>query len=281
MLEEKEIVKSQNDEDYLKTSLPKTIFKYEGIDYKSLINLKSQSIFMASPTNFNDPYDCSLNFQLDELKNEDEPKIKKFYLSKSEISKEQTIGLDEMNSDNFKAALYNSYSEAQNISKKSFLETYGVSCFSEVNDELLMWAHYSSKYKGFCLEFKTFIEPFNNIKKVNYVVEFPKLDPVSLIVEKSNDLLLAPYLTKSERWNYEKEWRLLYNEAGILYTYPANSLKAIYFGPKIDEQYRDLICLIMFGQNPNVELYQSYLSEVEFKISFTQFKYTPIAFQRK
>jgi hypothetical protein len=232
---------------------------------------------MASPINFNDPYDCSINCQLNELNNEDISKIKEYYLYKSEISKEQTIGLDEMNSDNFKALLYNSHSEAQNIIKKSFQETRGVSCFSEVNDELLMWAHYSNKHKGFCLEFKTSIEPFNKIRKVNYLDGFPKFDPVSLIIEKSNDLLLAPYFTKSKRWNYEKEWRLIHYEGGTLYTYPANSLKAIYFGPKIDEQFRDLICLIMCGQNPDVELYQGDLSKAEFKITFTQFTYTSLA----
>lgn len=34
----------------------------------------------------------------------------------------------------------------------------GVSYFSEVNNELLMWAHYSSCYKSFCLKFWTNIK---------------------------------------------------------------------------------------------------------------------------
>ncbi len=29
--------------------------------------------------------------------------------------------------------------------------THGISWFSEVNDELLMWSHYGGKNKGFCL----------------------------------------------------------------------------------------------------------------------------------
>lgn len=42
--------------------------------------------------------------------------------------------------------------EIQRLTQK-FLKTSYVTCFSETNDDFLMWSHYSSKHFGICLEF--------------------------------------------------------------------------------------------------------------------------------
>ncbi|GEN68700.1 DUF2971 domain-containing protein [Chryseobacterium rhizosphaerae] len=49
------------------------------------------------------------------------------------------------NSTNFKA-------EIDRLTKK-FLKSSYVSCFSETNNNFLMWSHYSTKHMGICLEF--------------------------------------------------------------------------------------------------------------------------------
>lgn len=36
---------------------------------------------------------------------------------------------------------------------KVFIENSHAACFSEINDDFLMWSHYSSKHSGICLEF--------------------------------------------------------------------------------------------------------------------------------
>lgn len=53
---------------------------------------------------------------------------------------------------NFQFDLENFKSELKRIMSK-FLENSYASCFSESNDDFLMWAHYSSKHSGICLEF--------------------------------------------------------------------------------------------------------------------------------
>jgi hypothetical protein len=50
--------------------------------------------------------------------------------------------------------------------------------------------------------------------------------------------------------------------------YPRHALKAVYLGPEIDEQSRDLICKILAAQNPTVELWLGKRSETEFKAEF-------------
>jgi hypothetical protein len=37
-------------------------------------------------------------------------------------------------------------------------------------------------------------------------------------------------LTKANCWSYEREWRILHIQAGLAYTYPWQTLTAVYFG---------------------------------------------------
>lgn len=157
--------------------------------------------------------------------------------------------------------------------REEFLSTRGVTCFSARNDSLLMWSHYGGRYKGFCLEFRTGYEPFTKVRKVHYTAVMPQFELVELIGEAGGDRVFELFCTKSSSWAYEEEWRAFHAEAGTLYTYEAEALKAIYFGPDIEEHDLDMICLVMSGQNPDVELYRGYRSAAEFTVKFERFTY--------
>jgi hypothetical protein len=45
---------------------PLTVFMYTAINEKSLKNLSDRAIYFNSPRNFNDPYDCAMDVELDE-----------------------------------------------------------------------------------------------------------------------------------------------------------------------------------------------------------------------
>ena len=53
----------------------------------------------------------------------------------------------------FQFDLENFKTELKRITSK-FLENSYATCFSESNDDFLMWSHYSSKHSGICLEFE-------------------------------------------------------------------------------------------------------------------------------
>lgn len=252
---------------------PKSIFKYQGANLNSILNFKRHGLFMASPKSFNDPFDCSLHFQLDDLTEDQLNELRKQYLD-SNHSEEFKIRLERNSNDTFKDILYNSAKKVLQSSIDEFLNNNGVCCFSEVNNDLLMWGHYSDSFKGFCLEFRTAYEPFSKLHKVNYLDTFPTINTFRLF-SKEPSFVKELYCSKSIRWSYEKEWRVLHKQASTLFTYEPICLKAIYFGPKIEYALFEILCLILRGQNPDVELWKGELSDNAFSVTFKKINYTP------
>lgn len=255
-------------------SIPEKLFKYESVSVQSLLNLKTQTVYFASPSVFNDPYDCAIKAQLEEPSAEELEQLRAIFLTKQwpphVLEKLASTSAEEL-----RPMLMSATREANEKIIDTFIESRGVSCFSEVNDELLMWAHYSDKYTGFCLEFSTDNELFSKAKKVKYVDELPKLNALSTygMVDRS-DVLEKMYCTKSKSWKYEKEWRCIHSQAGTAYTYPRDALTGVYFGPNINRDMIDIVCLILQGQNPTVRFWQGKRSESSFKVEFEEIFYT-------
>lgn len=76
-------------------------------------------------------------------------KVRKDFISLSDL---EIIIEKEVNELNFKMDIANFKNELQRLTKK-FLENSYVTCFSESNNDFLMWSHYASKHSGICLEF--------------------------------------------------------------------------------------------------------------------------------
>ena len=253
--------------------LPKTIFKYEPFSLRALQNLKRQSVYFGSPKGFNDPYDSALHASVRELVDSEVPEL----LELVEKDKDSPLGLvghlKSLPATEAVKQLEAGIREHVDNYRDEFLAKRGVTCFSECNDNLLMWSHYGGHHKGFCLEFRTSHEPFNKLRRVGYAETIPKIDPFGFLSGSGHEQILNLLCTKSSDWSYEKEWRALHGEAGTVYTYDEKALKAVYFGTEIDVQDRDMICLILSEQNQNVRFYCGFRSETDFNVSFQRFEY--------
>lgn len=250
--------------------IPKKIYKYQPATVQSLINLKSQSIYFNSASKFNDPFDCNIKLKFKNLNEEDTKKLKKYFLKdiKNEIHKQD---LDNLTSSEFLKI-------AKNITDEridNFYQNKGISCFSENKNNQLMWSHYASSGKGFCLEFDTTIEPFQKILPVEYVDTPPFLDLVEMITSKEKYLLRKLLCLKSSDWAYEKEWRCFHDETNKSYGYAQNTLTGVYFGSEIEREFLEIICLILQGQNPNVKFYQALKSKDSWNLQFEEIIYLP------
>jgi len=252
---------------------PKRLYKYEAFTEQSLQNLKAQVIYFGSPKNFNDPYDCALVPILKPPSDSEVESIIASYLNQP-VLKDNASGFLKPSAEKFRGIFLRANERAIKTAQENFVYR-GISCFSEVNNELLMWSHYGGKYKGFCLEFDTSHQPFEKAIKVKYSTEMPHIDPTSLLLNDDFDTVMDLFSTKSMSWSYEREWRVMHEEAGIAYHYPTECLTGIYFGPEISSEALEIICLVLQGQNPHVRFWKGRRSAVQFKVEFDEFTYTP------
>ena len=266
-------------------NLPPVIYKYESFNNYSLSNLKNAQIFLNRPVDFNDPFDCSLVRESFSYCDEDlilfynlvvTDKLTSLGLEKPPGSNKPVESIEDVPGE-FKALVDKTSKEFAEEKQKQYLYRTGCSCFSEINDNLLMWSHYSDGHRGFCLEFDTSFNPFNKALKVGYSDSFPRINPIKMLIDGRDDTrsALAPLLTKYSCWDYEKEWRLYHREPRKLFVYEVDALKAVYFGASIEYSHFEIICLILQGQNPNVAFYKGKRSASKYKIEFELVDYIP------
>ena len=199
----------------------------------------------------------------------------------------------------------NYYSEEDDFLSNRHLEDMAyMSCFSEDNDNLLMWAHYGDNHRGICVEY--------NIKKMISSEEIKHIFPIIYteyvyfkrgfhrISDEMKNInmdinegyvhddegylkdILPLFVAKSAEWRYEKEWRIIYtkyqmyekdNESlykGII-DFPY--ISAIYLGCRIEEYIEDHLKEIVNRLNSNgscIKLYKSKLNQIKYGLSFEE-----------
>lgn len=247
-----------------KKKLPEYLYKYENFNMLSIQNLKNAQLYFNAPKNFNDPFDCSTLKNIN-LTDEKLLEINNFYSTK----------YPKIAASNKNSIIKSIQQEFQEYQFK-LLNERGCTCFSEINNNLLMWSHYSDGHKGFCLEFDTSYEPFNKARKVEYKKDFPYVDPMIYFNQEENqNALLEPIFTKYQDWEYEQEWRIFHKEANKLFGYSIRALNAVYFGCNVDPVNIEIIALILQGQNENVKFYQAKKSKNNYSLVFENFQYIP------
>jgi hypothetical protein len=202
-----EILFDKNDWKVFKEGKPektetKSLFKYFSLNDHSLDSLENNYVYLSNPKDFNDPFDCNRNLIIEKQK---EIKDLEYVESLNDISE------------------------------------IGICSFSENGIEPLLWSHYANSYRGFCLKFK----PEFLIKKN---LEFAKLKKVIYSKEprsislKSDFAKYYQYILKLENWNYENEWRLLFQNPSQVenkYHFNENCIEEISIGYKFMEPRND------------------------------------------
>ena len=253
---------------------PSRLYKFESFTSRTLQNIKSQILYFGSPLGFNDPFDCAVTPNLIELTDDETEAVREYYLSEVRVVGEKREAFITKTTLELREILQAAARSAINQTIDTFLKNRGVTCFSEGNDDLLMWSHYGGRYRGVCLEFDTAFEPFTKIKPVKYVERLPQMSVVETLLDQEFDHVAELFCTKSLSWQYEREWRAIHAVAGTNYVYPTQALTGVYFGPDIDFAAIEIVCLILGGQNANVRFYKGTRSTSEFKVLFEQFTYT-------
>jgi len=280
--------------------IPERLFKYRAISEYSLLNLKENTVWMCNPNLMNDPYDSGLCFNSDSLsqkmiKSNPDTFIKetgiKEYLSNQQI--EQIIQAnDSQEIANIIKTAYPSdvdlIDQAYKILNEYFndhhikiLKEFNVTVknslkicsFSERNDSILMWSHYTNQHTGFCIEynFHQLIEDIRNrsIYPVYYSNEL--FDATDFLSETNNIYYpIIASLYKAEEWSYEKEWRLII-AGGIMeedQNWQMPKAKAVYLGSRIKDEDKNKI--IAIAKETKLEVFQMKLAASSFKLESTR-----------
>jgi hypothetical protein len=255
---------------------PAKLYKYEAFSTQALENLKAQGIYFGSPLGFNDPYDCATNPVVLKPSPQEVESIRQHYLTDDTTPQEAKLKFEQMPVDELQEMFKRIGAEVISSTVERFGKERGISCFSEIHDNLLMWGHYGGKYKGFCLEFSTDIPPFSQAHQVKYVDREPVASVIPYLTGSEEDAAKAAedlYLIKSKSWCYEQEWRIVHKNVGTLYHYEEKALTGVYFGPEMTGEALEIIALILRGQNPNVKLFRGERSKSDFKVEFTEIGY--------
>lgn len=253
--------------------IPEVIYKYEACSVQSLANLKNQVVYFGAPSNFNDPYDCALDPKIRLPEDEGLAELRKSLLNADDVPPHIREELEAIDNRRLKEILLDRSRQILQKHAADFLNRRGVACFSEVNDNLLMWSHYADRYRGFCLGFRTSFDPFSGIQRVQYSDKMPELDVVSPFIDNDFSQLLSLFLTKSIDWSYEREWRCMHDRAGTEFCYESEALEGVYFGPEMKQEFIEIICLILQGQNSHVRFWKGERDRDKFKVNFKEFDY--------
>jgi hypothetical protein len=176
--------------------------------------LYENELYLSSPRDFNDPFDCRVVPDLTLLDTDE--KIEKYArkiaigsfekILKSGVEVNQVI-------DGFVTRLKTDLTAENQFYQQTFYEAqdkhYGILSLTYRWDSILMWAHYASYHQGFCVGFdKQKLDNsqlFGKGGPVDYNDEFPRIDPFD------NDLVRLGFIethTKATNWAYEDEYRL-------------------------------------------------------------------------
>lgn len=246
---------------------------YKFLSPERVTYFENELLRFTQPADLNDPFEClpqeisseELSILLaNELKQLEWifPSISRMDFSK-EVSKQNITSF---------------YSKA----KANLNDDLGIFSLSRCWKNQLMWAHYTNKYKGFCLGFDENHSFFKdeissegkNYKILKEVIYSNKRPEVRKSL--SDNLSFEPYITKSINWSYEEEIRLLVSlnlsNKKIscspfdlhLFKVPFLALKTITLGVNIECELKEQI--LKFAANKKIDVYETTISKTAFEI---------------
>lgn len=255
----------------------KSLYRFTYFDNERYYeDLLKNILFFPSRSQLNDPFDAQIPTRYD-LCNEKE-------LDKhlEELLKKKGENPNNFNQMKAKAKerLEQDSPSYENMDDEFIEKTVGILSLTEDINSLLLWAHYTSKHTGFCVELNaqilnTIIDSEFNINKdlafifkVKYRKRFPIINPCRHSIEQRMQL---QFLTKSEDWKYEKEWRiLLLNGSKQKRELPVGVINNIYFG--LNTRAEDIRhCKELLQQyNSNIGFFKAHKKNNTFGLEFKE-----------
>jgi hypothetical protein len=212
--------------DALLSDAPKSLYKYCPNSVEAITNFASSQIWLERPGKFNDPLDSVFNTSAFTLFKETLPPVPTdgpFPDVGNEFDTwEKEWGFSDA------GRLNETRDKVLSLGPNFFREKVVVSCFSEISPSegilsSLMWSHYASSHKGFCVEYdlQKMRQGLFPVFPINYGNAFFDIAPLQWRAASQHYLDQSPdehfnrlisVLVASHKlhyWDYEREWRYI------------------------------------------------------------------------
>lgn len=258
----------------------KSLYKFYGLNLEHKVDLGyAKQLFLEGylhhslPEKFNDPFEVKPSYDLptDPLEFQ---KLIDYFLKLESPEKGSEQSYEEG------VLLYANDPELmRQVIVEEFRKAYAkrtLCCFTSQKDiehphEILLWSHYADGCKGFCVEFDATKSPIDGAYKINYKEEYPK----AVLPAPKNLWNNVPYLTKSNHWDYEEEFRLINHNNETIFL-EDNGIKNVFLGAELCENEKMLgnknriIALIKEGPFNQAGIWKTKISDSSYSLEFTQ-----------
>ncbi len=236
--------------------IPRFLYKYVSMETAIKI-LENSTLKFSIPTEFNDPFDCKANLQVKCSLQDVFIQLYRMFHSKYTLNELYRYAMQ----------IYMDPKKMEYLCKCSLEEVInksGVCCFSQINNQILMWSHYADKHTGVCFKFDMCqdLDFFCPIGIVRYKTEFLEynytIDP---------EFVIEHVCRKAKDWEYEKEIRIVKTNKFGLLPFNVNSLVGIIFGCRMNEQERCLLKNIVLKMKyPNISFQEAIAKHGEYAL---------------
>lgn len=202
------------------------LYKFYGADSgekaEELLNFvcNDHTIRASDPTSFNDPFEFKVAFDF----NADEDVIRRRYFKDRPGSKEGDY--DEWR----RTFTENARWWIAQTTRRNLMSLFGVVCFSMIEDNHLLWSHYASQHRGFCVGFDaSMIENLPDLEGVGPVVYQGEAPVFRYYYDCPTQFTKSAFWCKSDCWAYEREYRVLFSRQGVV-RFPIAALREVILG---------------------------------------------------
>ena len=255
--------------------LPRRLYKYRDTGKFTEAIFGTRTLYFAPPSGFNDPFDCGFRIAVTGSNNAAVTESVAWQAIKEKCPDmppaEQIEGAKQVR----RALLRRRRTELEDIVVEKLAKDtnarVGICCFSEVNDDILMWSHYSDCHRGICLEFSLVRGFLRAAQPVEYSRRYPSLDLASVVVDEDLRAAAPWMLRKAKHWSYEKEWRVLefVNGPGTKPWHPS-CLTGVIMGCRIPAKSRAKVEKWIGGWPSKVTVYQARQSRRSFGLEIVE-----------
>lgn len=165
----------------------------------------------------------------------------------------------------------NYFNERLELFKAYVFNQVGISCFSSMPNNHLMWSHYGDSYRGACLVFdfredKEFSKHLDVVKyteleapQINLFLENNVVQEHTVLDKYVVDQLVEVIYTKPSFWSYEEEQRITMFKPGLK-KFHISALKMVIFGYRMKEDRKIELAKILKEKYPNIKIYETKLN---------------------